>query len=160
MDKIASFQVDHTKLLPGLYISRKDHVNFNRITTFDMRVTQPNVEEVMENSGIHAIEHLGATFLRNDRRWAQKIIYFGPMGCRTGFYIIIEGDLYPLDIYKLIKEMCEFIMDYEGEIPGASPVECGNYKDLDLELAKKYINKYYTEVINNFTKERYIYNEE
>lgn len=159
MDKIASFQIDHTKLLPGLYISRKDHVNFNRITTFDMRITRPNIEEVMEPAGVHALEHLGATFLRNDRRWAQSIIYFGPMGCRTGFYLIMAGDLYPLDIYHLICDMCEFIISYEGEIPGASPVECGNYKDLDLELAKKYISKFKTEVLDSFTKDKYIYNE-
>lgn len=159
MDKIASFQIDHTKLLPGLYIARKDHINFNYITTFDMRITRPNYEQVMEISGIHAIEHLGATFLRSDKRWGQKIIYFGPMGCRTGFYIIIAGDLYPLDIYSLMKDMCEFIINFEGSIPGASPIECGNYKDLNLELAKKYIYKFYEEVINNFTKERYIYNE-
>ena len=106
MDRIASFEIDHTKLKPGLYISRKDHVNFNRITTFDMRITTPYKEEVMDTGAIHTFEHLGATFLRNDRRWAQSVIYFGPMGCRTGFYIVMAGDLYPLDIYSLIKEIC------------------------------------------------------
>ena len=159
MDKITSFEIDHTKLNPGLYISRKDHVNYNKITTFDLRFTKPNVEEVMSTGGLHAIEHLGATFLRNDRRWAQSIIYFGPMGCRTGFYLIMAGDLYPLDIYHLIKEMAEFILNYEGIIPGASPVECGNYLDLNLEEAKKYVNKYYNEVLIDFTKDKYIYNE-
>ncbi len=159
MDRIASFEVDHTKLKPGLYISRKDHVNFNFITTFDMRMTAPNIEPVMENSGIHAIEHLGATFLRNHKRWAQSIIYFGPMGCRTGFYIIIAGNLYPLDIYNLMKEMCEFIINYEGKIPGASPLECGNYTELNLDLAKQYIQKYYNDVLIKFTKEKYIYPE-
>ncbi len=159
MDRIASFEIDHKKLKPGLYISRKDHVNFNRITTFDMRITTPYLEEVLETDGIHAFEHLGATFLRNDRRWAQSIIYFGPMGCRTGFYIVIAGDLYPLDIYPLIKDMLEFIISFEGEIPGASEVECGNCYDLSLEKAKKYAKKYFNEVINNFSKDKYIYHE-
>lgn len=159
MDRIASFEIDHTKLNPGLYISRKDHVNFNRITTFDIRMTKPYKEEVMSTGGIHAIEHLGATFLRNDKRWAQSIIYFGPMGCRTGFYLIIAGDLYPLDIYSLIKDMCQYIIDFEGDIPGASEIECGNCYDMNILDAKKYINKYYNEVLNNFSKDKYIYNE-
>lgn len=159
MDRIASFEIDHTKLNPGLYISRKDHVNFNRITTFDMRFTKPYDEEVMSTGGIHAIEHLGATFLRNDKRWAQSIIYFGPMGCRTGFYLIISGDLYPLDIYSLIKDMCNYIINFEGNIPGASVIECGNCYDMDLDDAKKYIKKYYKDVLESFTKDKYIYNE-
>lgn len=159
MDRIASFEIDHTKLKPGLYISRKDHVNFNRITTFDMRITTPYLEEVMDTGAIHTFEHLGATFLRNDKRWAQSVIYFGPMGCRTGFYIVMAGDLYPLDIYSLIKEMLEYIINFEGDIPGASEVECGNCYDMNLENAKKFAKKYYNEVINDFSKDKYIYNE-
>ncbi len=159
MDKIASFEIDHTKLQTGLYISRKDHVNFNRITTFDMRMTTPYKEEVMSTAGIHTIEHLGATFLRNDKRWSQSIIYFGPMGCRTGFYIIISGDLYPLDIYSLMKDMANYIINFEGNIPGCSEIECGNCYDMNLSDAKKYKKKYYDEVLSNFTKEKYIYKE-
>lgn len=159
MDKIASFQINHLNLKPGLYISRKDHVNFNRITTFDMRVTTPYKEEVMSTGGIHAVEHLAATFLRNHKQWSQHIIYFGPMGCRTGFYIIISGDLYPLDIYNLIKEMVEYIINYEGNIPGSSEIECGNCYDMNLNDAKSYMQKYYNEVLIDFTKEKYIYQE-
>lgn len=160
MNTIASFLVDHTKLLPGLYISRKDTFGFDKITTFDMRIMKPNVEQAMDTDGLHAIEHLGATFLRNNSLWSSKVIYFGPMGCRTGFYIILSGDLYPLDIYQLIKKMCAFILSYEGKIPGASIIECGNYLDLNLDKAKEYIRKYQKEVLDNFTKERFIYPED
>ncbi len=159
MNTIASFLVDHTKLLPGLYISRKDAFGFGKITTFDMRVTRPNIEKAMDTDGLHAIEHLGATFLRNHPKWSSKIIYFGPMGCRTGFYIIMAGDLYPLDIYHLMVEMCDFIIHFEGTIPGASSKECGNYRDLNLEKAKQYIQKYQKEVLDDFTKEHYVYEE-
>ncbi|MCM1259548.1 MAG: S-ribosylhomocysteine lyase [Prevotella sp.] len=159
MNTIASFLVNHTKLYPGLYISRKDQFGFDFVTTFDMRITRPNVEPVMDTGGIHAIEHLGATFLRNDKIWSTKIIYFGPMGCRTGFYLVMVGDLYPLDIYKLVGNMVEYILAYEGKLPGESEVECGNYHDLDLNLAKKYMEKYKKEVLDVFTKERYIYPE-
>lgn len=159
MKQIASFLVDHTKLIPGLYISRKDSFGFDKITTFDMRITSPNIEPVMDTDGVHAIEHLGATFLRNHPQWSSRVLYFGPMGCRTGFYIILFGDLYPLDIYSLIKDMCEYILRFEGTIPGASSKECGNYLDLNLDKAKLYIQKYKQEVLQQFTKERYIYKE-
>lgn len=159
MNKIVSFLVDHTKLIPGLYISRKDDFGFDKITTFDMRITTPNIEPAMDTDGLHAIEHLGATFLRNDLQWSSKIIYFGPMGCRTGFYLIICGDLYPLDIYNLVTDMCEYILHFEGAIPGASSIECGNYLDLNLDKAKKYIQMYKQEVLNHFTKEHYVYPE-
>lgn len=159
MNTIASFLVDHTKLHSGLYISRKDQFGFDRLTTFDVRITSPNVEPVMDTGGIHAIEHLGATFLRNDKIWGTKVIYFGPMGCRTGFYLMMVGDLYPLDIYKLMCSMTEYILSYEGKLPGESAIECGNYQDLDLNLAKKYMNKYKKEVLDDFTKEKYIYPE-
>ena len=157
MDRIASFEIDHTKLKPGLYISRKDHVNFNRITTFDMRITTPYLEDVMDTGAIHTFEHLGATFLRNHQVYKDDIIYFGPMGCRTGCYLIVSGNKCSKDIYDLIKEMFEFIVNYEGKIPGASAVECGNYLDLNLDMAKFYARKYINEVLNNFTKERYNY---
>jgi S-ribosylhomocysteine lyase len=159
MKKIASFTVNHLTLLPGLYVSRKDFVNKEIITTFDLRITRPNFEPVIDNPALHAIEHLGATFLRNHEVYKNDIIYFGPMGCRTGCYLIITGDKEPLDIYDLIKEMFEFILNYEGTIPGASAVECGNYLDLNLDMAKFYANKYINEVLNNFTKEKYCYSE-
>ncbi len=159
MKKIASFTVNHLTLLPGLYVSRKDFVNKEIITTFDLRITRPNFEPVIDNPALHAIEHLGATFLRNHEFYKNDIIYFGPMGCRTGCYLIIIGDKEPLDIYDLIKEMFEFILNYEGTIPGASAVECGNYLDLNLDMAKFYANKYINEVLNNFTKEKYCYSE-
>ena len=157
MKKIASFTVNHLTLVPGLYVSRTDILNSNIITTFDIRITIPNFEPVMDNPAIHAIEHLGATFLRNHPLWKDLIIYFGPMGCRTGFYLILGGNYTPLNIYELIKEMFTFIVNYEGDIPGASPIECGNYLDLNLSMAKFYANKYLNEVLNNFTKEKYNY---
>ena len=157
MKKIASFTVNHLTLVPGLYVSRTDILNSNIITTFDIRITRPNIEPVMDNPAIQAIEHLGATFLRNHPLWKDLIIYFGPMGCRTGFYLILGGNYSPLDIYELIKEMFTFIVNYEGDIPGASPIECGNYLDLNLTMAKFYANKYLNEVLNDFTKEKYNY---
>lgn len=157
MNKIASFTVNHLTLIPGLYVSRIDKVNDSFVTTFDIRVTKPNTEPVMDNPGIHAIEHLGATFLRNHNKWKEQVIYFGPMGCRTGFYMILAGNYNSLYVYDLVKEMFEFIMNYEGVIPGASAIECGNYLDLNLSMAKFYAKKYIKEVLENFTEEKYIY---
>lgn len=157
MDKIASFTVNHLTLIPGLYVSRIDKVNDSFVTTFDIRITRPNTEPAMDNPGIHAIEHLGATFLRNHRIWKDLVIYFGPMGCRTGFYMILSGNYKSLDVYELVKEMFEFIINYEGDIPGASPIECGNYLDLNLSMAKFYANKYKLEVLDKFTEEKYNY---
>ncbi len=157
MDKIASFTVNHLTLIPGLYVSRIDKINDNYVTTFDIRITKPNTEPVMDNPGIHAIEHLGATFLRNHHVWKDLIIYFGPMGCRTGFYMILSGNYKPTDVYELVKEMFEFIISYEGCIPGASAIECGNYLDLNLSMAKFYARKYKEEVLNDFTEEKYNY---
>ena len=157
MEKIASFTVNHIDLLTGLYVSRRDRVGGETITTFDMRVTRPNAEPVMDTPALHAIEHLGATFLRNHPLWKEKTVYFGPMGCRTGFYIILVGELEPTDIHPLLREMCSFILDYEGEIPGASARDCGNYLDLNLDMAKYYIRKYKVEVIDDFTKNKWIY---
>lgn len=157
MNKIASFTVNHLTLIPGLYVSRIDKVNDSFVTTFDIRVTKPNTEPVMDNPGIHAIEHLGATFLRNHNKWKEQVIYFGPMGCRTGFYMILAGNYNSLYVYDLVKEMFEFIINYEGVIPGASAIECGNYLDLNLSMAKFYAKKYIKEVLENFTEEKYIY---
>ena len=157
MNKIASFTVNHLTLIPGLYVSRINKVNDSFVTTFDIRVTKPNTEPVMDNPGIHAIEHLGATFLRNHNKWKEQVIYFGPMGCRTGFYMILAGNYNSLYVYDLVKEMFEFIMNYEGVIPGASAIECGNYLDLNLLMAKFYAKKYIKEVLENFTEEKYIY---
>ena len=159
MEKIASFTVNHLDLLTGLYVSRRDKVGGEVVTTFDMRVTRPNLEPVMDTPALHAIEHLGATFLRNHTEWKDKTVYFGPMGCRTGFYIILVGDLTPADIYGLMVEMCEFILAYTGAIPGASARDCGNYLDLNLDMAKFYIQKYMTEVLQSFTIERQVYPE-
>lgn len=157
MEKIASFTVNHIDLLTGLYVSRRDKVGGEAVTTFDMRVTRPNVEPVMDTPALHAIEHLGATFLRNHPHWKDKTVYFGPMGCRTGFYIILVGALSPIDIRPLMEEMCAFILAYKGDIPGASARDCGNYLDLNLDMAKYYIRKYKTEVLDDFTETRRVY---
>ena len=157
MKKIPSFEVNHLLLKEGIYVSRKDDVNGNIITTFDLRFTIPNEEPVMDTAGIHAIEHLAATYLRNDENWKEKIIYFGPMGCRTGFYLVISGDLYPKDIFGLISDCMKFIISYEGQIPGASPKDCGNYLDLNLQFAKCYAKKFYDTVLKNPDEKRTVY---
>lgn len=159
MNKIASFTVNHLDLLTGIYVSRKDYLDSDTITTFDLRFTRPNVEPVMDTAAIHAIEHLGATFLRNDPEWASKTIYFGPMGCRTGFYVIFKGDLQSKDIADVLRNMIDFILNFEGTIPGASARDCGNYLDLNLSMAKYYARKYKTEVLDNLSEERMKYPE-
>lgn len=159
MNKIASFTVNHIDLLTGVYVSRRDKVGAEVITTFDLRFTRPNEEPPMDTPGIHTIEHLGATFLRNHPVWAEKTIYFGPMGCRTGFYVIFAGDLQSEDILGVLQEMAEYILSYEGEIPGYSPRDCGNYLDNNLTLAKYYVKKYKIEVLDNPVKERLVYPE-
>ena len=157
MKKIASFTVNHLTLLPGIYVSRKDTVGSEVLTTFDLRMTRPNFEPVMNTAEIHAIEHLGATFLRNHPDYAEKIIYFGPMGCRTGFYLILAGDYEAADIVPLIQELFLFIAEYEGEIPGAAARDCGNYLDLNLPMAKYLAKKYYNEVLKDIPPERLNY---
>ncbi len=157
MKKIASFTVDHIRLLPGLYVSRKDTAGSEIITTFDIRVTRPNQEPVMNTAEVHTIEHLGATFLRNHPVYAPKTIYFGPMGCRTGFYLVLAGDYESSDIVGLMKEMFTFIRDFEGEIPGACAKDCGNYLDMNLPMAHYYARKYLTEVLENISEERLVY---
>lgn len=146
MEKIASFTVNHTNLFPGIYVSRKDKKNDVVVTTFDLRFTAPNREPVMDTPAIHTIEHLAATFLRNSAR-KDEIVYFGPMGCRTGFYLLMFGDLESADIFDLLVEMCDFILNFEGEIPGARPEECGNYSEQNLNMAKFYIDGYKDEII-------------
>ncbi len=159
MKKIASFTVDHLRLLPGVYVSRKDHVGAEVLTTFDIRMTRPNFEPVMNTAEVHAIEHLGATFLRNHADYGSKTVYFGPMGCRTGFYLILAGDYVSEDIVPLLKELYAFIRDYEGAIPGAAAKDCGNYLDLNLPMAKYLAKKYYEEVLEHITGERLNYPE-
>ena len=157
MEKIASFTVDHLRLLPGVYVSRKDHVGKEVITTFDIRMTRPNFEPVMNTAEMHAIEHLGATFLRNHEEYKDQCVYFGPMGCRTGFYLLLAGDYESKDILDLLTEMFTFIRDYEGQIPGAASKDCGNYLDLNLPMAKYLAGKYLEEVLTDITPERLNY---
>ena len=145
-------------LLPGIYVSIKDTLASVVITTFDLRMTRPNFEPVMNTAEIHAIEHLGATYLRNHKEFGQKTIYFGPMGCRTGFYLLLKGDYESKDIVELIVELYKFIKDYEGEIPGQSPKDCGNYLDMNLGMAK-YLADKYLEVLLNIGEENLIYPE-
>lgn len=142
MEKIASFTIDHIRLQPGVYVSRKDQVGDSVVTTFDLRMTSPNEEPVMNTAEVHTIEHLGATFLRNHKDYGAKTVYFGPMGCRTGFYLLLVSDHTSRDILPLVKEMYEFIRDFEGEIPGAAPKDCGNYLDMNLGMAKYLANRY------------------
>ena len=143
MKKIASFTVNHINLFPGVYVSRRDKTRSGDVvTTFDLRFKAPNREPVMDMPALHTIEHLGATFLRNYAEWSERIIYFGPMGCRTGFYVILDGELESSEILGLVKEMLQFIGAFEGEIPGAKPAECGNYSEQNLNMAKYEAEKY------------------
>lgn len=157
MKKIASFTVNHLNLLRGIYVSRKDDINGNIITTFDIRMKRPNEEPVMNTAEIHAIEHLGATFLRNQEEYDDKTVYFGPMGCRTGFYAIFKGDLTSKDVAGIIEEMFTFISTYEGEIPGAKARDCGNYLDMNLAMAKYEAQKFLQEVLFNLKEENMVY---
>ena len=157
MEKIASFTIDHIKHKPGIYVSRKDHVGDSVITTFDLRMTSPNDEPVMNTAEVHTIEHLGATFLRNHEEWKDKTVYFGPMGCRTGFYVLFAGDLQSKDIISILRKAADFVLAYEGEIPGYSPRDCGNYLDNNLKLAKIYMKKFKEEVLDNPVEERLSY---
>jgi S-ribosylhomocysteine lyase len=156
MEKIASFQINHLQLKPGLYVSRKDRFGTSTITTFDMRLKEPNKEPVMDQPALHTFEHLGATFLRSHKDWAERIVYFGPMGCRTGFYTILEGDLSSETILPLIKEMLEWIITFEGKIPGASAIECGNWQEQNLEMAKWEARRY-AAILEKADMENFIY---
>ncbi len=155
MDKIASFQMNHLNLFPGLYVSRRDQQGDTVVTSFDMRFTAPNREPVMDVPALHTLEHMGATFLRNSRM-KDSVVYFGPMGCRTGCYLLMFGDLEPADIYDLVVEMCDFILAFEGEIPGAKPSECGNYSEQNLNMCKFYVERYKKELVEN---KRFVYPE-
>ena len=157
METIKSFTVDHKRLLPGVYVSRKDSTGHDVVTTFDIRMTRPNFEPVMNTAEIHTFEHLGATFLRNHEEWGDKIIYFGPMGCRTGFYLLLAGDYESEDIISLLREMFEFVCHFEGEIPGAAPEACGNYLDQNLPMAKYLAEKYLDHVLTGITPDRLKY---
>jgi S-ribosylhomocysteine lyase len=156
MEKIASFQVDHLRLKPGLYVSRRDKFGDTVITTFDMRLKEPNQEPVIDVPALHTIEHLGATFLRSHKEWASKTVYFGPMGCRTGCYVIFEGDLSSQDVLPLIREMLDWIIAFDGPIPGAAPAECGNWREQNLDMAKWEARRY-AAVLKNPGKENLNY---
>ena len=159
MEKIASFTIDHIKLQPGVYVSRKDKVGAETITTFDIRMTSPNEEPVMNTAEVHTIEHLAATFLRNHKSYKDKTIYFGPMGCRTGFYLLLAGDYKSSDIVPLMIEMFEFMRDYKGEVPGASPRDCGNYLDMNLPMANFLSGRFLDNVLYKIDNSRLVYPE-
>lgn len=158
MEKITSFTIDHIRLQPGLYVSRKDRVGEETVTTFDLRVTSPNEEPVMNTAEMHTIEHLAATYLRNDPEWKNKVLYFGPMGCRTGFYLLIAGNYTSADVLDLVKRCFVFISDFSGDVPGASPRDCGNYLDMNLPMAN-YWGRRYSELLKNIDKSRLVYPE-
>ena len=149
MEKITSFTIDHLRLVPGVYVSRKDMADTQTVTTFDLRITRPNEEPVMNTAEVHTNEHLGATFLRNHPEFKDRVLYFGPMGCRTGFYLLLSGDYESADILPLVKEMFQFISTFEGEVPGASAKDCGNYLDMNLPMARFYAKKYLREVLDD-----------
>ena len=158
MEKITSFTIDHIKLLPGLYVSRKDKIGSETITTFDLRMTKPNGEPVMNTAEMHTMEHLAATYLRNEPDWKDRVIYFGPMGCRTGFYLLLSGDLESGDILELVKNCFVFIRDFRDQVPGASARDCGNYLDMNLPMAN-YWGAKYVALLENITPDRLVYPE-
>ena len=158
MEKITSFTIDHIKLQPGLYVSRKDKVGTETVTTFDLRLTKPNDEPVMNTAEVHTIEHLAATYLRNEPVWKDKVLYFGPMGCRTGFYLLLTGDYVSKDVVPLVLGCFRFIRDYRGDVPGASPKDCGNYLDMNLSMAN-YWGRKYAALLENIDETRLVYPE-
>ncbi|MBE5921997.1 MAG: S-ribosylhomocysteine lyase [Lachnospiraceae bacterium] len=157
MEKITSFTINHLTLLPGIYVSRKDTIGDETVTTFDLRVTRPNFEPVMNTAEIHTIEHLAATYLRNEPVWGEKILYFGPMGCRTGFYLLLKGDYESADIVSLVTDTFRFIADFKGDVPGAAARDCGNYLDMNLPMTNYVAKKYLAEVLQNITPDRLVY---
>ncbi len=159
MKKITSFTIDHNKLQPGLYVSRKDQAGDATVTTFDIRITNPNEEPVMNTAEIHTMEHLAATFLRNHPTFGDRILYFGPMGCRTGFYLLLTGDYTSKEILPLMKELFAFMAAFEGEVPGASAKDCGNFLDMNLPMAKYVSKKYLTQVLEDISEQQLIYPE-
>ena len=158
MEKITSFTIDHLRLQPGLYVSRKDTAGGQTVTTFDLRLTSPNEEPVMNTAEVHTMEHLAATYLRNEPTWKDKVLYFGPMGCRTGFYLLLFGDYSSRQVLPLVTNCFRFIRDYRGAVPGASPRDCGNYLDMNLPMAN-YWGKKYTNLLENITDDRLVYPE-
>lgn len=159
MKPIASFTINHLTLLPGIYVSRKDKVGEETITTFDIRMTRPNFEPVMNTAELHTIEHLAATFLRNHPDFGQKVVYFGPMGCRTGCYLLLAGDYESKDIVPLMTELFTYIRDFHDEVPGAAAIACGNYLDMNLPMANYLADKFLKEVLANITEDRLVYPE-
>lgn len=158
MEKITSFTIDHIKLQPGVYVSRKDRVGAETVTTFDLRFTSPNEEPVMNTAEMHTIEHLAATYLRNEPAWKEKVLYFGPMGCRTGFYLLLSGNYESKDILPLLLGCFRFVADFQGHVPGASAKDCGNYLDMNLPMAN-YWGKRYAALLENITDDRLVYPE-
>ena len=158
MEKITSFTIDHIKLQPGLYVSRKDNVGSETVTTFDLRLTSPNEEPVMNTAEMHTMEHLAATYLRNEPNWKERVLYFGPMGCRTGFYLLLVGDLTSEEALPLVTDCFRFIRDFRGEVPGASAKDCGNYLDMNLPMAN-YWGKRYAATLEQADDSRLIYPE-
>jgi S-ribosylhomocysteine lyase len=158
MEKIASFTIDHNLLQPGLYVSRKDTIGAETVTTFDLRLTKPNGEPVMNTAEIHTIEHLAATYLRNDPAWKDRVIYFGPMGCRTGFYLLLAGNYTSRDALPLVLDCFRFVRDFRGGVPGASAKDCGNYLDMNLPMAN-YWGKRYAALLETITEDRLVYPE-
>lgn len=156
MEKITSFTIDHIRLQPGLYVSRQDQVGNETVTTFDLRLTSPNEEPVLNTAEIHTIEHLAATYLRNELEWKERVLYFGPMGCRTGFYLLLAGAYTSKDVLELIKGCFRFIADFQGEVPGASAKDCGNYLDMNLPMAN-YWGRKYSELLANADESRLVY---
>ena len=157
MEKIASFTIDHNRLLRGIYVSRKDNVGGDVVTTFDIRMKEPNREPTLHPGALHTIEHLAATYLRNDAEWKDRIVYWGPMGCLTGNYLLMRGDLQSRDIVKLMQRTFRFVADFEGEIPGAAAKDCGNYLLHDLPMARLEARRYLEEVLVNIREENLIY---
>lgn len=158
MEKIASFTVDHIRLQPGLYVSRKDRVGAETVTTFDLRLTSPNEEPVLNTAEAHTIEHLAATYLRNEPDWKDKVLYFGPMGCRTGFYLLLAGDYSAREAVPLVHDCFAFIGNYTGEVPGASARDCGNYLDMNLPMARLW-GRRYAALLENIQDDRLNYPE-
>ena len=159
MEKITSFTIDHIKLQPGLYVSRKDKVGERTVTTFDLRVTSPNEEPVMNTAEMHTIEHLAATYLRNEPNWKEKVLYFGPMGCRTGFYLLLSGDYDSLAVKQLVIDCFRFIAQFSDDVPGASAKDCGNYLDMNLGLTKIVAGRYLDSTLYGIKEERLVYPE-
>ncbi len=158
MEKITSFTINHIKLRPGLYVSRRDAVGGQTVTTFDLRLTSPNDEPVMNTAEVHTIEHLAATYLRNAPVWKERVLYFGPMGCRTGFYLLLAGDYTSRDILPLVRDCFRFIGDFSEAVPGASARDCGNYLDMNLPMAN-YWGRRYAALLDNISEDRLVYPE-